>query len=573
MVLSFNGQEVRNDNFKSKKLYSKHLRTLENSFSKKPNVNDFKNYPHSKEFLVDSKDINPVAVVAIMGRPNVGKSSLFNRLNKQNIAITHHMSGSTRDINKKDLRLNKFDITLVDTGGLELDFNALKNIDNISQYAEKPQINTKNKTKQDIKKEVLLKKKISIQSYSILKECDLILYLVDGQNPPDEEDIKIFRELSSRRPTILVINKVDNDRQKIFVDSEFHIFGVESICICVSHNRFITQLLTKVESKIRYLMEKDLLKERKRDSLKSITCDSNFENYESIEFNEFDEIKNTNEFNLNLNDSEDSINLESKNINIGIIGRPNVGKSSFLNAMVGKNRSLVSNLAGTTIDPVDEQISYRDYKFTFVDTAGIRARGKISGIEKYALMRTKEVLKCVQIAIIILDASTDLVEMDEKICSEAFNNHLGVIILLNKWDIRKDSFESHMSEYRRKFRFLEYAPVITISSSTLKRIKSVKDEIINVYRNFHFRITTAKLNLLIAKIIARHPMPSDHGKLVKVYYATQIRSAPIEIALVMNRPKSLHFSYKRYLINSIRKEFNLNGVPILIKAIGKNDKK
>lgn len=565
---------ISNAKLTSKKPFKDDLKNKSSSKSikYKKDGQDFKNLPNLDGFLNSQITQTPIATVAIMGRPNVGKSSLFNRLNKQNIAITHHLSGSTRDINKKDLQLNRFAITLVDTGGLELDFDILKNIDSSFNYIEQLKIDTKNKTKQDIKKEVFLKSQISMQSYSILKECDLILFIVDGQNLPDDKDIKIFRELSKRKPTILVINKVDNDAQRMLAESEFVVFGVPFLCICVSHNRFITQLLTKLEDKIQDLLNKKILKNKINfNPPSSLPLNSSPLTKKNI-VNIKDQENNEASQNEKRDKERDDTKKEEININIGIIGRPNVGKSSLLNALVKKNRSLVSDMAGTTVDPIDEKISYKDHSFTFVDTAGIRQRSKILGIEKYALLRTQEVLKSCQIALVVLDASSELVELDERICSEAFKHNLGLIILLNKWDIRKDTFEAHMLEYRRKFKFLDHVPVITVSSLTLQRIDSLKNEILKVYNNLQFRIPTAKLNNLMLSFLQKHPIPSDHGKIVKVYYATQIGVAPLEIVLIMNRPKALHFSYKRYLVNCIRKEFGLQGVPILIQAKDKTKK-
>ena len=213
---------------------------------------------------------------------------------------------------------------------------------------------------------------------------------------------------------------------------------------------------------------------------------------------------------------------------------------------------------------------YNGYKLTFVDTAGIRRRSKIEGIEKYALDRTQKMLQECDIALLVLDCSTEFVELDEKISSIASSNGLGVIVVFHKWDIRSKEFDSRLEVYKRKFKFLEYAPIITASSTTHRHIKELKQKIIEVYQHFSLRIPTAKLNTCIQNALKKHPIPSDHGKIVRIYYATQFDSKPPKIALIMNRPNALHFSYKRYLINTLRQHFGFLGTPIIIEARSKN---
>ncbi len=508
-------------------------------------------------------DICPIASVAIMGRPNVGKSSLFNRLNQKNIAITSHISGSTRDINKRNLRLQRFDITLIDTGGLEVLAHKLKNLNDNSK-----QIQINNKTKQSIVAQNL-KDKISFHSYKIVAQSDIILYMVDGNSIASDEDIKIFREISKQKPTLLILNKVDND--KISLNSlEFMEFGVDFITISVLHNRGITKLLTNIEDTIQNLIDSKKIKKTNNNASKNIYL----KEFDFIDY--FDDNESILEFDLkqsniisNAESNYNGIKNSQYNISVGIIGRPNVGKSSLLNAITNTNRSLVSDIAGTTIDPIDEKITYKGHNITFVDTAGIRKRGKIEGIEKYALDRTQKMLSKCDIVLLILDCSVDFVELDEKISSIANSNNLGIIVVFNKWDIRDREFDSRVEVYKKKFKFLEYAPVITTSSVTKKHIKELKQKIIEVYENFIFRISTSKLNNCIQNAIIKHPLPSDHGKIIKVYYATQFDIKPPKIALIMNRPNALHFSYKRYIVNTLRQEFSLNGVPILIETRNK----
>ncbi|MFA4717804.1 ribosome biogenesis GTPase Der [Helicobacter pylori] len=442
--------------------------------------------------------------IAILGQPNVGKSSLFNRLARERIAITSDFAGTTRDINKRKIALNGHEVELLDTGGMA--------------------------------KDALLSKEIKALNLKAAQMSDLILYVVDGKSIPSDEDLKLFREVFKINPNcFLVINKIDNDKEKERAYA-FSSFGIpKSFNISVSHNRGISALIDAILSalNLNQIIEQDL----DADILESLE-----------------------------NNAPEEETKEEEIIQVGIIGRVNVGKSSLLNALTKKERSLVSSVAGTTIDPIDETILIGDQKICFVDTAGIRHRGKILGIEKYALERTQKALEKSHIALLVLDVSAPFVELDEKISSLADKHSLGIILILNKWDIRYAPYEEIMATLKRKFRFLEYAPVITTSCLKARHIDEIKHKIIEVYECFSKRIPTSLLNSVITQATQKHPLPSDGGKLVKVYYATQFATKPPQISLIMNRPKALHFSYKRYLINTLRKEFNFLGTPLILNA-------
>ncbi|GHP44782.1 ribosome biogenesis GTPase Der [Helicobacter pylori] len=442
--------------------------------------------------------------IAILGQPNVGKSSLFNRLARERIAITSDFAGTTRDINKRKIALNGHEVELLDTGGMA--------------------------------KDALLSKEIKSLNLKAAQMSDLILYVVDGKSIPSDEDLKLFREVFKTNPNcFLVINKIDNDKEKERAYA-FSSFGMpKSFNISVSHNRGISALIDAILNalNLNQIIEQDL----DADILESLE-----------------------------NNAPKEETKEEEIIQVGIIGRVNVGKSSLLNALTKKERSLVSSMASTTIDPIDETILIGDQKICFVDTAGIRHRGKILGIEKYALERTQKALEKSHIALLVLDVSTPFVELDEKISSLADKHSLGIILILNKWDIRYAPYEEIMATLKRKFRFLEYAPVITTSCLKARHIDEIKHKIIEVYECFSKRIPTSLLNSVINQATQKHPLPSDGGKLVKVYYATQFATKPPQISLIMNRPKALHFSYKRYLINTLRKEFNFLGTPLILNA-------
>jgi len=457
-----------------------------------------------------------VIKIAILGKPNVGKSSFFNRILKQRDAIISEKAGTTRDVKRKIVSLDDDleDIILVDTGGLE----------------ERDE----------------LFEKVKEKALNEAKEADLILYMVDGKTIPDEEEIKYIRSLQKlNKPLILVVNKVDNDKlmENVY---EYYSLGVDEIYpISIAHNRGVGKLIERV---------KEFIPKKKR----------------IIEASKLEEDLSLEEFL-----SEEKSDLEElKEIKVAIVGRVNVGKSSLLNALVGSERSIVSEVDGTTIDPVDESIYHNGYTITFVDTAGIRRRGKIKDIEKYALMRTEKVLNEADIAILVVDAKEGIVELDEKIGGLIQKHKNGCIIVANKWDENNKDYKEFEKEVKYRFDFLSYAPFMVVSAKTKRNIEKLKDKIIYVYENYSKRIPTSKLNEYIKEATTRHHLPTDiRGKEVKIYYATQFKTKPPTIALIMNKPK-LHFSYERYLSNFLRKKEDFTGTPIVFipRKKGENEK-
>jgi GTP-binding protein len=327
---------------------------------------------------------------------------------------------------------------------------------------------------------------------------------------------------------------------------EYYSLGVDEIYpISIAHNRGVGKLIERI---------KEFIPKKKK----------------TIEASKLEE-------DLSLEDllTQESSELEElKEIKVAIVGRVNVGKSSLLNALVGSERSIVSEVDGTTIDPVDESIYHNGYTITFVDTAGIRRRGKIKDIEKYALMRTEKVLNEADIAILVLDAKEGIVELDEKIGGLIQKHKNGCIIVANKWDENSKEFKKFEKEVKYRFDFLSYAPFMVVSAKTKRNIEKLKDKIIYVYGNYSKRIPTSKLNEYIKEATTRHHLPTDvRGKEVKIYYATQFKTKPPTIALIMNRPK-LHFSYERYLSNFLRKKEDFTGTPIVFipRKKGENEK-
>lgn len=452
--------------------------------------------------------------IILIGKPNVGKSSLFNKMARQRIAITSDISGTTRDANKTEIYIHSKKAMLIDSGGLDESDELFKNV----------------------KKNTL----------KVAKESDIILYLVDGKLAPDDEDRQFFYSLKKLgKPIALVINKVDNkkDEERAW---EFANFGVKEIFnLSVTHNVGLDELYEWLE---KFLHQEFLIPDEEEN------LEDFLEYYEEGKEFQFKEV-------------------DQNHIRVGIVGRVNVGKSSLLNALVKQERSVVSSIAGTTIDPVNESIVHKDKVIEFVDTAGIRKRGKIQGLERFALNRTEKILSHSQIALLVLDAYEGFNELDERIAGLVVKHYLGVIIVLNKWDKSEMDFDKTVKELRLdRFKFLAYAPVISVSALSGKRVHVLLDKILRIFENFTQKIQTSKLNTLIENATRSHPLPHDYGKLVKIYYVVQYDLAPPKIALIMNRPKALHFSYKRYLQNQIRKEFNFEGVPLIIASRKKGEK-
>jgi len=453
--------------------------------------------------------------VAILGRPNVGKSSLFNRLARERDAITSDVVGTTRDIKKRVVTISgNRDFEVIDTGGID---------DSTAMFSTV--------------------KKLSLRA---AHEADIIIYIVDGKNIPDAEDKELFYGLQQLgKPIALVVNKIDNDKDENLRYWDFLEFGADrTFPMSVSHNRYMNDFYAWLEA---YIPERE-----EEDEGLQLTED------EELSFEEIVEM-------VHVADEEEEDNA----IKVAIIGRVNTGKSSLLNALLHEERSVVSNVAGTTIDPVDAKLDYKDHTLTFVDTAGIRKRGKILGIEKFAFERTEAMLQNADIALLMIDATVGVVELDERIANLVEKYKLGCIIVLNKWDIHKDNEETYqkaVEDIRDELKFLHYAPLITISAKTGLRVHKILDEIVNIYGRYKQRIPTAKLNEVLKYAIGRHHPPSLNGATVKIKFATQYETKPPKIAIIMNRPDGLHFSYQRYLANIFREKFDFEGVPLDIGA-------
>lgn len=450
--------------------------------------------------------------VAILGRPNVGKSSLFNRLARARDAITSDMSGTTRDIKRRLVTISgDREFEVLDTGGIDYSSELFTKVAEFSLRAG--------------------------------EEADIIIYMVDGKTLPSQEDRELFYKLQEQnKPLALVVNKIDNDKEEERY-WDFLEFGAEaSFPMSVSHNRYFNDFYAWLEEHIPAPVEEAGL------SLE-----------EDTEIDPFDEIVKD----INTQHVEEVDNQ----IRVAIIGRVNTGKSSLLNALLGEERSVVSDVAGTTIDPIDEMITHNDHEITFIDTAGIRRRSKIVGIEKYALTRTTQMLEKANLVLLMIDATVGVTELDERVAGLIEKHRLACLIVVNKWDIKEDkTYEKVVEEIRDEMKFLHYAPLITISAKTNLRVNKILDQVTDIYKRYTQRISTSELNDTIREAIRRHHVPSHNGAVVNIKFATQYETKPPKIALISNRPEFIHFSYKRYLSNFLRDKFDFEGVPLDIVA-------
>ena len=471
--------------------------------------------------------------IALIGQPNVGKSSLFNRIAKKRVAIVSDVSGTTRDVRRREIEIFGREALMLDTGGI-----SKSNKDETMEDGSEYKIFTNVKRK----------------AVETAREADIVLYMVDGKKIPDDEDRNLFYELQALgKKLALVVNKIDNDKEleRLW---DFYSFGInedEMFGISVSHNRGTKRLFE-------WLYEQLPPSAEELNESGKLTADQ-LEYLASSEEESDDE-------------EEQKPVFDPNHIKVAIIGKPNVGKSSILNALIGEERSVVSPVAGTTIDPVDETYMFGDKTITFIDTAGLRRRGKIVGIEKYALMRTEDMLSQANIALVVLDASQPISDQDEKISGLVDQFGLGTIIVLNKWDENMDTFDKITEEIRGRFKFLYYAPIVAVSAKTGRSIHKLEDKIIHIFENYHRRVPTSVLNKTIETAIRRHALPSPAGNRLRIYFATQFDANPPTIAVIMNKPKFLHFSYKRYLINFLRDNIDFEGVPVRLVARGRGER-
>ena len=429
------------------------------------------------------------AILAIVGRPNVGKSTLFNTLAGEKISIVEDHPGVTRDRIYADVTWLNHSFSMIDTGGIEMD-----------------------------SKDKMLKH-MREQADIAIDTADVILFLVDVRQGLVDADFKVADMLrKSRKPVILVVNKVDNFEKYMPDVYEFYNLGIgDPHPISAASKLGIGDMLDAV---------------------------------------------------LELFDLEKIEEEEDDRPKIAIVGKPNAGKSSLINNLLGENRVIVSDVAGTTRDAIDTEIVYNGTEYVFIDTAGLRRKSKIKeNIERYSIIRTVAAIERSDVVILMIDATEGVSEQDAKIAGIAHDRGRGLIIAVNKWDaIEKDNHT--VKEYTKKVRdilsFVPYAEIIFISALTGQRTKKIFDLLETVIENHAMRIQTGVLNEILMEAVALQQPPSDKGKRLKLFYMTQVSTKPPTFVLFVNKKELMHFSYQRYIENRIRDTFGFMGTPIRI---------
>ncbi len=435
--------------------------------------------------------------VAIIGKPNVGKSTFFNYLVGQRLSIVEDTPGVTRDRVYGETNWRGKDFTIIDTGGIEEKANDVISI------------------------------QMRLQAELAIDVADVIIFITDVTTgiTPDDRDIALMLK-KSKKPIVLVCNKVD-DFKKLENDTyEFYNLGLgRPYPISSAHAKGIGDVLDAIYE---HLPEKD----------------------------ENDEDK--------------------EHIKVAIIGKPNVGKSSLVNKILGENRSIVSNIAGTTRDAIDSKFENEHGKYIFIDTAGLRRHSKVEeNIEKYSVLRTELAIERADVCLLMIDANEGVTEQDTKIAGLAHEAGKAVIIAINKWDEydkENGTLENYTKDVYNKLAYLSYAPILFISAKTGQRVEKLFELINEVSNNNAMRIATSVLNELLAEAVAIVQPPTDKGKRLKVLYMTQVSTKPPTFAIFVNDKKLFHFSYERYIVNKLRQEFNFKGTPIRILVREREDR-
>ena len=426
-------------------------------------------------------------VVAIVGQPNVGKSTLFNRIINQRLAIVEDKPGVTRDRNYAQAEWlgHKFD--LIDTGGITWSGSNIED-------------------------------EIRAQAEIAIEEADVIVILTSVTNHLTSLDERIAQMLyQTKKPAILAVNKADNPEQRMDIYDFYSLGFGEPIPISSIHGTGIGDLLDRIVASL----------------------------------------------------PQDLDQNENKQISFSVIGRPNVGKSSIVNQLVGEKRVIVNNEEGTTRDAVDTPFETADgTKFRIVDTAGIRKRGKVyEKTEKYSVMRAMGAIEHSDIVCLILDADTGIREQDKHVAGYAHEAGRGIIIVVNKWDLPKknsNSAKEFEQTIRTEFQYLDYAPILFVSAKTGQNLAKIPEMVKQVYRNQQQRIKSSVLNDLLLEASKLVPTPMIKGKRLRVYYMTQVATNPPTFVVFVNDPELMHFSYERFLTNQLRANFDFSGTPIKI---------
>ncbi len=441
-------------------------------------------------------------IVALVGRPNVGKSTLFNRIIGERRAIVEDVPGTTRDRLYAETEWAGVPFILVDTGGLET-------LERTAAQPGEPAPQPLSVASADFVPE------IRQQAQMAIEEADVIVFLVDvreGVTAADLDVVDLLRE--TRKPVVLAVNKVDNQAREAEA-LEFWSLGLgEPHPISALHGRGIGDLLDAVVQGFPQQLEEE----------------------------------------------------EDEAVRIAIVGRPNVGKSSLLNALLGQERAIVSEIPGTTRDAIDTELTWEGQQIVLVDTAGIRRRGRIQrGVEYYSVLRALRAIERADVVLLLIDATEGVTAQDTHVAGYVLEAEKGIVVIVNKWDlVKKDSYTmlNYTREVRHELNFMDYVPVLFISAKTRQRVHQVIPTALRVQQERHVRLSTAEMNRVLQEAVARHQPPSKAGKRLRFYYATQVGVAPPTFVLFVNDRNLVHFSYERYLENAIRAHYPFEGTPI-----------
>lgn len=427
-------------------------------------------------------------IVALVGRPNVGKSTLFNRITKSRKALVDPTPGVTRDRHYERVVWNDRPMMLVDTGGI------------------------------DDNPEDLLVPHIREQAIAAIEEADIVLFLMDGKEgitPADYEVVDILRRVD--KPIFHVVNKVDGPEQEIDKVSSFYELGVEQLWPLSAEHNFGFQ-----------------------DLMEGLTA--------------------------SIDDTAEEEVLPDGTVKVAFFGRPNVGKSSMINRILGEERMVVSDISGTTRDSVDTLLTHGKYSYLLIDTAGIRRKGKTKEkLEKFSILKSLSALERCDIAVVLLDADEGITEQDTKVIGYALDQGRGLIVLVNKWDLLKGDKrrqDETLAEIGRQLPFIGFAPLLTVSALDGFGVKRLFPTIGSVYKQYTASFPTSAVNRLLREAVDEHSPPIFKNKRLKFYYTSQIGTCPPKFAIMSNSGKGVHFSYKRYLINKYREGLGLDKVPI-----------
>lgn len=435
-----------------------------------------------------------VPVVALVGRPNVGKSTIFNRIIGKKVSIIEDTPGVTRDRIYGNATYDNYKFHLIDTGGIDASVNDFNDI-------------------------------IKVQAELAIDEADIVIFVVDGKSGLTSNDLLVRDILiKASKKVIVAINKIDSKEAKENI-YDFYELGFDNyIEVSGEQNIGISNLLDEVCS-------------------------------------EFD-----------INNEEE---YESDTVKFSIIGRPNVGKSSLVNALLNEDRVIVSNVAGTTRDAIDMPFVYHNKDYVVIDTAGMRKRGKVyENVEKYSLLRSMKAIDRSDVCVLVINASEGIIEHDKHIAGYALEAGKAIVIVVNKWDTVEDkdvAMKKWKTLIQSEFAFISFAPVVFLSALTKKRIHTLMPEILKVYENSKREIKTSLLNDVISEAYELNLPPSYKGRRLKIYFSVQVKSAPPTFNIQVNSKWLIHFSYERYLENKLREAFNFEGTPIVLQFKNKGE--